>query len=267
MVRSTLFLTAVVSAVAVLAEVHGEGAEGSIMGPVAFLWPEDRPWSAAADNTAPCGSTSGPMNRTEFPVVGGAVALTIADDAYNVAFRIAYGNNPTSQSSFKTFVPFEVAAVEAGHQCYKAPTISNVADGTNATIQLEYWSNDSGRDESFYACADITIVSATAFSDSIPCFNVTVTDFEPPASSNAATQPSAPAPAPAAVSGGDSGLTSGQKAGIAVGAIIGASAIIGAAVFFALRKRSRPSDSEATPYMTHTKAAHSVESVPTVARQ
>ncbi|KAK6343873.1 hypothetical protein TWF696_007526 [Orbilia brochopaga] len=267
MVRSSLLLAVAASATAVSAAVHGEGAEGSIMGPVAFLWPEDRPWSAAADNTAPCGSTSGPMNRTAFPLVGGAVALTIADDAYNVAFRIAYGNNPTSQSDFKTFVPSEVAAVEAGHQCYKAPTITNVADGTNATIQLEYWSNDSGRDETFYACADITIVSATAFSDSIPCFNVTVTEFEAPASSDAAPQSSVAPPAPAAVSGGDSGLTTGQKAGIAVGTIIGASAIIGAAVFFALRRRSKPSDSEAAPYMTHTKSAHSVESVPAVARQ
>ncbi|KAJ6260026.1 hypothetical protein Dda_5671 [Drechslerella dactyloides] len=263
MVRGVLFFAAVISAAVSSAEVHGEGAEGSVMGPVAFLWPEDRPWSAAADNTAPCGSTSGPMNRTEFPLVGGAVALTIADDAYNVAFRIAYGNDPKSQSDFRTFVPSEVKAVEAGHQCYKAPTISNVADGTNATIQLEYWSNDSGRDESFYACADITIVSATAFTDSIPCFNVTATDFEAPASTNAAS--SAAPPPPAAASTSDDGLTSGQKAGIAVGAIIGASAIIGAAVFFAMRKRSQTSDSEAAPYMTHAKAAHSVESVPTAA--
>lgn len=47
---------------------HAAGAEGSVMGPVAFLWPANRPWSAEADNTAPCGSSSGVGNRTQFPL-------------------------------------------------------------------------------------------------------------------------------------------------------------------------------------------------------
>ena len=38
------------------------------MGPAAFMWPADRVWSAAADNTAPCGSVSGVTNRTAFPL-------------------------------------------------------------------------------------------------------------------------------------------------------------------------------------------------------
>lgn len=49
-------------------EAHGEGLEGSVMGPVAFLWPDDRPWSASADNVGPCGSSSGVINRTAFPL-------------------------------------------------------------------------------------------------------------------------------------------------------------------------------------------------------
>ncbi len=49
-------------------EAHGEGLQGTEMGPVAFLWPADRPWSASADNSAPCGSSSGVSNRTEFPL-------------------------------------------------------------------------------------------------------------------------------------------------------------------------------------------------------
>lgn len=40
----------------------------SDMGPVAFLWPPDRVWGEAADNTAPCGSVSGVENRTQFPI-------------------------------------------------------------------------------------------------------------------------------------------------------------------------------------------------------
>lgn len=40
----------------------------SDMGPAAFLWPPDRAYSKAADNTAPCGSNAGVGNRTEFPL-------------------------------------------------------------------------------------------------------------------------------------------------------------------------------------------------------
>ncbi|EWC43941.1 hypothetical protein DRE_01293 [Drechslerella stenobrocha 248] len=263
MIHSTLILAATaLSAVGVVAQAHGQGEAGSSMGPVAFLWPEDRPWSAATDNTAPCGSASGPTSRTDFPLVGGAVALSIADDAYNVAFRIAYGNNPTSQSDFRTFVPAEINQIEAGHQCYRAPAISGVADGTNATIQMQYWSNDSGRDEFFYACADITLVGVNAFSATIPCFNVTSSEFEAPQSTKTVVQSAQPA-----ASSADNGLTSGQKAGIAVGAIVGASLIIGIAVFFTFRKRSQSVDAEAAPYMAQSKGAPSFESVPATARQ
>lgn len=75
------------------AQTHGEGAEGTEMGPVAFLWPSDRNWTASADNIAPCGSADGPSsNRTAFPLSQGAVALTIADEAWNIAIRLATGN-------------------------------------------------------------------------------------------------------------------------------------------------------------------------------
>jgi hypothetical protein len=40
----------------------------SDMGPAAFLWPTNRAYSAANDNTAPCGSAAGVTNRTDFPM-------------------------------------------------------------------------------------------------------------------------------------------------------------------------------------------------------
>lgn len=40
----------------------------SDMGPAAFLWPTNRDYSAANDNTAPCGSAAGVTNRTDFPM-------------------------------------------------------------------------------------------------------------------------------------------------------------------------------------------------------
>ncbi len=47
---------------------HGDGSEGSIMGPVSFLWPDDREWDSADDNIGPCGSSEGVTERTEFPL-------------------------------------------------------------------------------------------------------------------------------------------------------------------------------------------------------
>ncbi|KAH8901313.1 hypothetical protein GQ53DRAFT_606251, partial [Thozetella sp. PMI_491] len=247
------------SGVAIGAEVHGQGAEGTTMGPVAFLWPSDRPWSASADNVAPCGSTGGVTNRTIFPLSQGSVALSIADDAWNVAFSIAYENDPQTQSAFTQQVVSNVSAIEPGHQCYKIGQIpSTVAQGTNATIQLEYWSNVDnelgGRNQSFYACADITFVEAVNFSIQVPCFNVTSSDFELPAQSSSSAVPTATgssngasetSTAAASSSSGD-GLSTGAKAGIAVGVIVASLSLVGAIAFFLLRKRkAQPSDREA----------------------
>ncbi|KAK7512471.1 uncharacterized protein IWZ02DRAFT_87093 [Phyllosticta citriasiana] len=219
---------------AVLA-AHGDGAEGSIMGPVAFLWPKYRTWSAASDNTPPCGSAATVTNRTEFPLDQGSVALTIAQEAWNIEFHIAFGNNPTSQSDFSEQVVSNVSEVEPGHECYKLDALpSNVTAGSNATIQLEYWAEyDSDRNQTFYACADITFVEASAFTQQVPCFNVTASTFGSPSSSSTSSATSSASASAAS----KSSLSGGDKAGIAVGSIVGGLAIIGAGLFWLLRKR------------------------------
>ncbi|KAI1125416.1 hypothetical protein F5Y10DRAFT_247160 [Nemania abortiva] len=225
-------------------ETHGEGAEGTVQGPVAFLWPNDRPWSAAADNVGPCGSSSGVSNRTEFPLSQGSVALTIADEAWNVAFSIAYVNNPTVQSQFSQQV-VSVPEVDNGHQCYKVADIPDtVVAGSNATIQLEYWSNMenelNGRNQSFFACADITFVEAADFTAQVPCFNVTASDFDAPESSSTTTasQPNNTSDSDSSSSGSSSGLSKGETAGIAVGVVAASLLVIGAVAFFVFRRRT-----------------------------
>ncbi|KAI1748984.1 hypothetical protein F4782DRAFT_515301 [Xylaria castorea] len=231
-------------------EGHGQGAEGTVQGPVAFLWPENRPWSAAADNVGPCGSPSGVTKRTEFPLSQGSVALTIADEAWNVAFWIAYEDDPTVQSQFSQQV-VSVPEVESGHQCYKVADIpDSVVAGSDATIQLEYWSNIDnelgGRNQSFFACADITFVEAAAFTAQVPCFNVTTSDFNLPESSSTATtyKPNNTGAADTADpdtshSSSPEGLTTGATAGIAVGVIVASLLVIGVVAFFVLRKRGK----------------------------
>ncbi|KAI1734977.1 hypothetical protein F4680DRAFT_462006 [Xylaria scruposa] len=226
-------------------EGHGQDAEGTVQGPVAFLWPEDRPWSAATDNVGPCGSPNKVTNRTEFPLSQGSVALTIADEAWNVAFSIAYANDPTVESQFSQQV-VSVPEVESGHQCYKVADIpDSVVAGSNATIQLEYWSNIDnelgGRNQSFFACADITFVEAADFTAQVPCFNITSSDFNTPEPSSPAAndKPNDTGDADNSNPSSSGGLTKGATAGIAVGVILASLLVIGVVAFVILRKRGR----------------------------
>ncbi|KAF2179499.1 hypothetical protein K469DRAFT_753887 [Zopfia rhizophila CBS 207.26] len=246
---------------------HGEGEEGKSMGPVAFLWPSDRPWTVQDDNIAPCGSPNGPSNRTLFPLDQGSVALSIADDAWHVAFRISYENDPKQQSDFGQQVVPNVTDIVPGHQCYKIGEIpSTVGPGANATIQLEYWAEfegeNNGNNQSFFACADVTFVEATDFKDQVPCFNVTSDDFNAPTPSTSASgsMPTAsnlsatsPASSLAASSSSGGGPSAGAKAGIAVGSIVGAAAIIGAIAFLVLRRRKSAQKSKADQYELRAK--------------
>ncbi|KAH8161466.1 hypothetical protein CIB48_g6780 [Xylaria polymorpha] len=236
-------------------EAHGEGAEGTVQGPVAFLWPEDRPWSAAADNAGPCGSATGVINRTNFPLSQGSVALTIADEAWNVAFSIAYADDPTVQSQFSQQL-VSVPEIESGHQCYKVVDIpNNVVAGSNATIQLEYWSNIdnelNGRNQTFFACADITFVEAADFTAQVPCFNVTSSDFNPPESSSTATTDDPDNTGAASNADPDTStksssgrLTTGATAGIAVGVVVASLLVIGSVAFVVFRKRAKQTTHE-----------------------
>ncbi|KAF2255281.1 hypothetical protein BU26DRAFT_448617 [Trematosphaeria pertusa] len=226
---------------------HGEGEEGSSMGPVAFLWPPDRAWSATSDNTPPCGSSEGPSNRTLFPLSQGSVALSIADDAWKVAFRLAVSNDPTTQAEFDDQVVNNISDIDPGHQCYKLNQLESIEAGTNATIQLEYWAEyegeNNGNNQSFFACADVTFIRTEDFTAQVPCFNVTSDDFNAPSSTASSTGlPAASAtglaatPSTSSASGSSGGLSSGAKAGIAVGSIIGGLALIGMIAFFMWRR-------------------------------
>lgn len=229
------------------AEVHGANAEGTTMGPVAFLWPGDRPWSASHDNSGPCGSSSGVTNRTEFPLSQGQVALSIADEAYKVAFYIAFDDEPTAQSEFSEQIVQNITEVEPGHQCYKIASLPSTATaGTNATIQLAYWADfegeNGGKNETFYACADITLVEAADFSAQVPCFNVTSADFDSGDATAtetvaAATVTPTSGASSSSSSGSGSGLSKGAIAGIAVGTIVGSLAVVGAFAFMLLKRR------------------------------
>lgn len=110
------------SALLVLANLYLSGTNAADtatdMGPTAFLWPPDRTWGAAQDNTAPCGSSAGVTNRTDFPLskftisreilqmltclANGRVSLVLQDESYRVNLAVSYdnGNRPHPRQHF-----------------------------------------------------------------------------------------------------------------------------------------------------------------------
>ncbi|KIX09987.1 uncharacterized protein Z518_01068 [Rhinocladiella mackenziei CBS 650.93] len=244
-VRSLLFsgLCAVRS---VLAQ-HGE-EYAETMGPVAFMWPPDREWGAAQDNTAPCGSATAVVNRTEFPLLNGQVALVAQDESWSIQVAISHSNDPTSNDDFETVIAAtRIPELNEGHQCYPIPNPStDVEAGSNATLQIKYTSDfDTDKNETFYACADITYVLTSQFTYQVPCFNATVDDYDisdndDPDSSSSGTAAGASATSAAPESSeSSSGLSGGAIAGIVVGVVVGVAAVLGALFFMWRRSQQK----------------------------
>lgn len=171
--------------------------------------------------------------------------------------------DPTSQTEFQEQIVNNVTEVAPGHQCYKIDAIpSSIKAGTNATIQLQYWAvyegENNNQNETFYACADITFVEDEDFTGTVPCFNVTVSEFysEDSSSTTAAgsaattTTTTGSGSSAATTTAGSSGstgssdtttksssLSAGAKAGIAVGSIAGGGALLAIGCFIYARKR------------------------------
>ncbi|EXF76789.1 hypothetical protein CFIO01_05083 [Colletotrichum fioriniae PJ7] len=235
------------------------------MGPAAFMWPADRVWSGDMDNQAPCGSKSGAANRTQFPLVGGKVALVAQDDYYNSKISISYKNvyfnsfslsrnliNPLPllpiTTDFTTIIEEQsVSDLNPGHTCVDVPNPpSSVAAGSNATLQIIYRADwDAPHNQTFYACADITYVEAANFNTRIPCFNAT----EPGEDDIAATASPSASSTNAASNSGSSGssgskkLSGGAIAGIVIGAVAGVGLLIGAALFFYRKSQQKKRNS------------------------
>ncbi|KAJ5505031.1 hypothetical protein N7463_007905 [Penicillium fimorum] len=219
---------------------HGEEASTE-MGPAAFLWPPDRLWGAAYDNNAPCGSSTGAVNRTNFPLINGKLALVLQDESWNVQVAISHKSNPTTNADFEPFIDgSSLSDVEPGHECYSVPNPSvDVEEGANATFQIKYTSDfDTDKNETYYACADVTYVAASKFTYQVPCFNVTTEEFaevtSTAAAGSTATAKSDTSKNTSPTSEKDSGLSGGAIAGIVVGSVAGLA--IGVALLFFYRR-------------------------------
>lgn len=172
-----------------------------------------------------------------------------------IAKSLTHSSDPKSQSDFTYILnPVPINEVDPGHTCLSiADPPSDIAAGTNATIQLRYTADfDRPENQTFYACADITYVAAAGFNKAdVPCFNATddedvpaptatgtPTDLPghgdngPPLSSSTATASAVP-------QDGGHGLSKGAIAGAVVGAVVGFAALVGLGVFLYRERQKR----------------------------
>lgn len=109
----------------------------------------------------------------------------------------------------------------------------------NATFQIKYTSDfDTDKNETYYACADVTYIPASKFTYQVPCFNVTSDEFTDVTTTttagSTATAKSDTAKDTGTASEKSSGLSGGAIAGIVVGSVAGLG--IGIALLFFYRR-------------------------------
>ncbi|CAK7205702.1 hypothetical protein SEUCBS139899_008481 [Sporothrix eucalyptigena] len=220
----------------------------SNLGAAGFLFPTEREYSAAADQTAPCGSVAQVGNRTDFPITGGFVGLVDQEEAYYVSVSISYNSNPTSLDQFETLIAStRIKDLYEGHTCVSIPNPpSNISVGDVATLQVAFqavW-DGSTKNETYYACADIVYILDADFTENDYCFNATIGGPTTTAATTAATATStsgsssgssgSSGSSSSSTSGSSSsskGISKGAIAGAVVGSVLGAALLAGAAWF------------------------------------
>jgi hypothetical protein len=125
--------------------------------------------------------------------------------------------------------------------CYPIPNPpSDVLSGGNATIQIMYTADfETDKNETYYACADITYVPTNEFTYQVPCFNVSTEDGidMPEDSPTNSTGSSDAEPSETPSSGPGSSLSGGAIAGIVIGVVAMIAGI--ALVFFIWGRRKQ----------------------------
>lgn len=154
--------------------------------------------------------------------------VVVVDNSLTIYFLI----DPKSNQDFQQLInAMSFREMDLGHTCINiADPPASVQPGSNATLQIKYIADfDKPENQTFYACADITYVSAIINNDKkLKCFN--------------ATEPNTNKPKPTAVSTsgeGGSKLSGGAIAGIVVGSVVGVALIVAGGLFIYRRKQRR----------------------------
>ncbi|KAI9787889.1 MAG: hypothetical protein M1816_007375 [Peltula sp. TS41687] len=203
-----------------------------------FDYPTSRGSDTTNQRTFPCGGYGVSSNRTEWPVAGGPIHLTLGHDRSKVQVLLALGTDPGEHFNI-TLLP---TIQEEGPGKFCLPTVhvpagSGVMDGMDATIQVI---TDTESGAGLYNCADITF--RTSAPQPSACTNgtgVSVVPLAGAASSNAnGTMPHNSSSASGSATG--SGSPSASSPAVATGAARrmgmewGMGAVLAGALGFAL---------------------------------
>ncbi|KAI2469572.1 hypothetical protein F4781DRAFT_431279 [Annulohypoxylon bovei var. microspora] len=116
----------------------------------------------------PCGGVlDGVGNRTEWPISGGAVALTLHHPWTYLFINIGLGNAVTNFNM--SLVPELMNVSGRGDFCLHDMVVPmDIIDGTNASIQVvTSGGGDGGEGSALYNCADITFRAAAKIPDGV----------------------------------------------------------------------------------------------------
>ncbi|KAL6807367.1 hypothetical protein GGI42DRAFT_351974 [Trichoderma sp. SZMC 28013] len=148
------------------------------MGAATFGWPPPRLWDDTTESISPCGSLDDPSDRTNFTYYKGHVLLFTQAKAWNLRLGASYTSRPQKMADFHPIMEYvHVAELDAGITCINVPNAPMaVKAGHPATLQLTYdsdYGSPSGRNMTFYSCADIIYVNPSDVPYQVPCLNTT----------------------------------------------------------------------------------------------
>lgn len=137
--------------------------------------------------------------------------------------------DPDSNDDFELLSEHPISSLDFDHVCVTAPSLpASASADQNATLQLRYTAEYLDPDhhhkrhtytnETFYVCADVTLVPADVFTFEIPCFNVSATENHDDEEEHHHHEEDEDEDEE---SGGGGGLAKEAIAGIVIGSVVG----------------------------------------------
>ncbi|KAH7345170.1 hypothetical protein B0J17DRAFT_638638 [Rhizoctonia solani] len=175
-------------------------------------WPRTRGFDEDIESQF-CGGFTSAGARSSFPLSASGVLIDSHHDTANVIVLISFDANPQNITQFSNssngaqltnFVKLE----KQGEACLPVNVqslgLSNVANGTNATIQIQY----DGGDGNLYQCADVTLLSDFTAPSNVTCASSTTGTVSSSGAAATSTSPSG---------SGNGALATQASAGLALG--------------------------------------------------
>lgn len=147
------------------------------LAPVAFAhfnlnYPETRGFDEDKEPTGPCGGyDTVSSQRTDFPISGAPIQLTLGHQQTNVEVYLAVGDNPGNAFNTVLYPQFQVSGL--GKFCLgdvSIPSSLNVTEGTKATIQVITLAN--GEDTPLYQVGNDCHVDHLTILNRLQCADV-----------------------------------------------------------------------------------------------